>query len=490
MFGTNTDRVKGAIRGLDEEVAQRFLAFFSRSPRAANYLVRGVQLSTDLDGAWEPTFPEFEVPVGTEAFGERVTLNLPSAFHLFIRVGDYQGAHAIVQAVPEAFTSPGLRGWKAAVCSFVDRNHAVEWLDQAAQAFSEDTLPPGDPESAHKELAKRGGSWSGINVFLWAKYFRSRARVLQAIREPKRLKELVHEAVEALQGTESGFHSGDVSRFRIIVSTLARLLSDPASLSAERARREYQLETQISGEDEHDDAALTFLQRVAEAFNGFRTDPAVELTRDNLAAAVDALGRLPLIGTEVANAIRPALGASAYRELLGPVRTWVHRTLQSITDEAQLRRVLLRLLQASMPRYAQIRHGPIEYGKDLAVLIEERDRRTLRMYQVKCGEIDKKKWRESRDELEEMFQVPLSKLQLPADPDVREGVLLTNGHANPFVEPVMTAWFEEQNEKFGRVVSFMHLDEVVGWIFREQLINEFKTALSELGIRPITDPGE
>ena len=54
----------------------------------------------------------------------------------------------------------------------------------------------------------------------------------------------------------------------------------------------------------------------------------------------------------------------------------------------------------------------------------------------------------------------------------------------------MTAWFEEQNEKFGRVVSFMHLDEVVGWIFREQLINEFKTALSELGIRPIIDPGE
>jgi len=110
------------------------------------------------------------------------------------------------------------------------------------------------------------------------------------------------------------------------------------------------------------------------------------------------------------------------------------------------------------------------------------------MYQVKCGDIDKKKWRESRDELEEMLQVPLAKLQLPVDADVREGVLLTNGHANQFVEPVMTAWFEEQNRKLGRMVSFMHLEEVVGWIFREQLINEFKTALSELGIRPIIDP--
>jgi len=487
LFGNKAEQLRAATRETDGELAQRLLTSFTDTPRSADFLVRGVQLSTDLDGNWEPLFLQHEVPVGTESFGERVILSLPSAFHLLTRIGDYQGAHAIARALPQAFTSPGLVGWAAVAASSVDPEHAVEWLDRAADVFSEDTLPSGDPEAVQKELARRGGHWSGINAMLWTKYFRARARVLEAIREPQRVKELIGEAVTALQGTESGFHSGDASRLRIVVGILARLLSDPPSLNAEGARQEYLLYASISGEEKHDEAALQFLQRAAEAFRGFRTDPAAELTRDNLASAMAALSRLPMIGPEVAEALRPALGASAYRQVLGPIRTWVHRTLQHITDEAQLRQVLLRLLQASLPRYAQIRHGPIEFGKDLAVLVEEGGRRTLRMYQVKCGDIDKRKWRESQDELEEMFLVPLSELQLPAEPDAREGILVANGHANPFVEPVMTAWFEEQRQRFERNVSFMHLDEIVTWIFREQLVSEFKAALSELGITPRID---
>jgi hypothetical protein len=51
-----------------------------------------------------------------------------------MRVADYQEAHAIIHPLPEAFTSLGLRGWKAAVSAFVDRDDAVEWLDEAALA--------------------------------------------------------------------------------------------------------------------------------------------------------------------------------------------------------------------------------------------------------------------------------------------------------------------------------------------------------------------
>src|SRR5208337_324034 len=114
--------------------------------------------------------------------------------------------------------------------------------------------------------------------------------------------------------------------------------------------------------------------------------------------------------------------------VLGPFRTWMHRSLESITDEARLRRLILRLLQSGLPRYAQIRHGPLEYGKDIVVLIEIDGVAVLRHYQVKCGNIDKRKWRESKDEMEEMFQVPLPSLQLLFAPQRTEGVLITNGH--------------------------------------------------------------
>ena len=76
--------------------------------------------------------------------------------------------------------------------------------------------------------------------------------------------------------------------------------------------------------------------------------------------------------------------------------------------------------------YAQLRHGPIEFGKDLAALVQDDRGVVLKLYQVKCGDMDKKKWRESKDELEEMFLVPIAPLHLPLEPTrVEGGVLLT-----------------------------------------------------------------
>jgi hypothetical protein len=90
-----------------------------------------------------------------------------------------------------------------------------------------------------------------------------------------------------------------------------------------------------------------------------------------------------------------------------------------------------------------------------------------------------RKWRESRGELEEIFLVPLSHFQLPATPQRIEGILVTNGHANPFVEPVMEGWFREQREQRGRHVEFMHLDGLVDWITEYRLVNELREALRE-----------
>ena len=135
-----------------------------------------------------------------------------------------------------------------------------------------------------------------------------------------------------------------------------------------------------------------------------------------------------------------------------------------------------------MPTYAQIRHGPIEYGKDLVVLTEERGELILRMYQAKIGDITKPTWRAAQPELEEIFQVDLSRLQFPVEPTVRQGVLVFNGHVNPHTEPVVEGWLQEQHRDHQRSYELMHLDALVNWIFSQNLLNELRAALRELGV--------
>ncbi len=481
LFDSDREAVRTMIRQLGEEMGQRLMTHYSDSEHADNYLVKGVRLSTDLDGEWTVDYPDYEVPLGTEQFGQHLMLHIPSAFHLFIAHDDWQGAREIIEKHSNAFTGPGLQGWRAAALAYVDSANAVEWFDQAADAFAKDNLP------TNEELLARGGSWSGINEQLWAKYFRARARLLEAIRQPDKVKELLEKAAECVKGTESGWHSGQVSRFRILVNTLAKLVSDPSSLNAEQARKEYSFEARLSEDAEYDLFALRFITEATEALRGFTADPVSELTSSRLATAIEALSHIPLIGPEVATAVSPAIGRSALRAVLGPTRTWMHRTLESISDEAKFRKVLLRLLQAGLPLYSQIRHGPVEYGKDIVALVDEDGTLVLRLYQAKCGDIDKQKWRESKDELEEMFLVPVGTLQLPSQPARTEGVLITNGHANPFVEPVMQAWFHEQREKHGRMIDFLHLDRLVDWVSNQRLVNELKLALVEQGIAVAVD---
>ena len=181
------------------------------------------------------------------------------------------------------------------------------------------------------------------------------------------------------------------------------------------------------------------------------------------------------------------LGAQALERVLGQNQTWIYRTLEIITDEKVLQKITLRLLQASLPYYAQILHGPLEYGKDIVAVTDEEGRRILRMYQLKCGDITTPIWRNARQELEEMFLVPISDLHLPSsiNIDSREAILLCNGHANPYVIPVMEGWFKEQRDRFEREVNFMHIDDLVRMIIKDRLINEFRAVLTELNLEPV-----
>jgi hypothetical protein len=123
------------VRELNSELAQRLLTYFGGAEHADNYLVRGFQVATRLDGDWRLIFPDYEVPLRTELFGEEFLFNIPSAFHLFIDDRDWRGAHHIIEKRGGAFVSAGLRGWRAVTLAHMKPEEAVALFDEAADAF-------------------------------------------------------------------------------------------------------------------------------------------------------------------------------------------------------------------------------------------------------------------------------------------------------------------------------------------------------------------
>jgi hypothetical protein len=472
---------RGEVRALQEELAERLIHIADKTddPRArAGFLVRGFQLETDFEGTWRPEFPAVGIDSGAMMTGpDSIVLMMSSAFRLFARGGDYVAADSVARACPEAFTSHGLRGWRAATSGYLAPEHAVERFAEAAEELSQDT---------YEEVAGRPGGWSSANIDLWARYFRAQAAMAQIIRTPGRVAVLLDEAREAVQGTESGWQNPQVTCFRILIGGLCQIIdgSDPVAAAARAMEALYDLTSRV-GFDENDRLAVEFLDAAASAFAEIRDDPAGGYTSGRLSDALKILRRIPLMGgDEVVSAIQPAIGERALAtQILGQHHTWIYRTVEGINDETALQKLLLRLMQAQLPLYAQRRHGPIEYGKDIVALVEVDGEHVLQMYQVKAGDIRKSNWAKARDELEEMFQVDISGVQLPVEPDRREGVLVFNGHINPYVEPVVEGWIQEQKDDHHRLFTIMHLDSIVRWIAENNLVNELRQALAQLGIR-------
>lgn len=114
--------------------------------------------------------------------------------------------------------------------------------------------------------------------------------------------------------------------------------------------------------------------------------------------------------------------------------------------------------------------------------MEENNEFVLQMYQVKAGDISTSVWRTARAELEDMFLMDVPQVQFPIEPTRREGILIFNGHLNPYVEPVVDKWLVEQRRAYGRSFLIMHLDMIVDWIMRKGLLVELRRALEELDI--------
>jgi hypothetical protein len=454
-------------------LADRLVSEFGEPPQAASFLVYGFRLTGPVNGPWTPEFPEGVVNdsvTNFDIFRRLFCFQIPSAFRLFIRIGDYRAAQEICRRFPEAFTSPDLRGWRCAVEGFTDTGGAADSFRAAAEAFDEDT-----PERGKNA----DGGWSSVNRDLWAPYFRSRSWMAQAVREPERCEECISSAAACMPPHRSYAHTG-VHRYHLFVKLLAGVLELEHGLGPMEARAAFETERRHFGDNDGDPAVLEFLDHAHRGFERLRADRRRGLTA--VGRAMGALDRIPLIGGTEAEAVQQALDRRAIRIVEGPSRLWIHRTLESIKDERKLHRLLLRLFQNSVPRYAQVRHGPIEYGKDIAVAAQDGDELVLRMYQAKCGNITKPGWNKIRPQLEEIFQVPLDGFQLPSAVHRRVGILIWNGHAAPHAEPIMQGWKNDQWTAFRREYEFMHLDDIVTYILDNRLVSAFREALAEEGI--------
>lgn len=452
-------------------LADRLVNGFSDHPNAVSFCVYGFRLRGLITGPWTAEYPEGVVSSETttwEPHARTFCFRIPSAFELFVRMGDYRAAREITDRYPHAFTSPDLRGWKMVVEAFTGAPCPAELFSAAAVIFEET-----GPES----YRDADGAWSGINRHLWAPYFCSRSWMARAVGDPNRAEEFISKAAACMPDHRAYSHTG-VHRYHLLIKMLAGALDLHHGLDAVAARAEFESDIRFFGGRDGDPATLEFLDHAYAGFEKMRADRTQGLS--SIGRAMAALDRIPLLGQAEAETVRHAVDRRAIGIIEGPNRLWLHRELEMIADEDQFRRLLLRLFQNSVPRYAHIRHGPIEYGKDIAVAVELDGRLILQMYQAKCGDIKKAHWNRCRPQLEEIFQVPLNTFQIHGTVDERVGILIWNGHADPHVEPVMKAWRDDQRVAFERVYEFMHLDDVVNYILESRLVTAFREALVEV----------
>jgi hypothetical protein len=62
-------------------------------------------------------------------------LTIQSAFCKFVSMSDYAAAAQVADVCPDAFISPGLRGWRAAVRGSLNPEQAVEIAEHAAEGW-------------------------------------------------------------------------------------------------------------------------------------------------------------------------------------------------------------------------------------------------------------------------------------------------------------------------------------------------------------------
>jgi hypothetical protein len=171
-------------------------------------------------------------------------------------------------------------------------------------------------------------------------------------------------------------------RFRLLVRALGSLLRVDEGLDLDHILSELKREFGWSRPTDDDSVLSEFIENARIGFSLLEGNCHRWLS--SMSRALSALDRLSLemVGKREAEGIGEALSQHVGIVIEGTSRLWIYRTLESIRDEKKLRTILLRLFQNSVPKYAQIRHGPIEYGTDIAVVVGDKEQTLLCQYQV------------------------------------------------------------------------------------------------------------
>jgi hypothetical protein len=450
-------------------LAEKLLSTFGDHPQGSKLLLEGFRVEGHMGGPWDiKTVDTVHTYNYFDAENCNLSYRVDPAFEFLIATGDYLGANTICQKFPSAFNKAGLKGWRAAIQALINPREAHKLFFQAANWLEKD-----EPDA--ERLARSFGEFA--NKRTWSIHFRMRGHLALASVEEDQFEHHIKEAAN-LASQFKGVLIPEVQRFDLLVRTLANLLDEGKKIIPSEARELFVKHTLLD-EEIYDAIILQFIDNAAIGLSELHENRSHGLVK--IRQAFSALDRLPLLGTSDSNAFTTALDRQTLKVIEGPVYNWIHKSISEIASEKILQKVLLRLFQNQIPHYAQIRHGPIEYGNDIAVCISENDESVvLRMYQIKCGEITKEKWnKDCRPQLEEIFQVPMCEIQIEDTIHKRIGILLWNGHLSPYVEPIISAWRKEQLEVFGRHYEFMNLDGIVNYIMDNRLVNALRASLSE-----------
>jgi hypothetical protein len=354
-----------------------------------------------------------------------MTIDIPSAFECHLRLADYVGAQRLVERCPELFDSASLLGWKAVVRAHV-------WPESAAGAF--------------EEAADHFHSDSPEGVSRWPSYFRALSMLAAARGDPERV--------------------GD------------QLLK--ASTAASAARQELLDDANARAESGEDPMREELARLAAEALEAFAADPSAEKNAGRLAPAMEALRRLPHVPeAEMLHRVGPAINLKVHDMPLRPISTGLHKALADVAGKERYERLLFRIVQAWAPMHADVVHGPVRSGRNVALLLRHDGELVLRLFRASAGGSPDADWSEVRSEIEEIFRSPLTGLPPMSGPVRRVGTLVLNRTLAEDVRSQLAAWAGRLRRSFGPEAGVMDLDDCVDWIVRDRLVNDLRAALAE-----------
>jgi hypothetical protein len=466
IWPRDDQRFRVRARALLQDLASRLVRCSIDGPDRAGYLVHGLVIEESFTGDWALRFSRDGVDATLASNVALVRIEVPAAFQCYLRLADYVGAQRVVELCPEAFTSASLLGWRAVVRGHVWPEAAVEAFEEAAHHFHSDSMRAGAPDRD-----------------CWAYYFQARSLLAAASRDPIRAADLLLQASEALPYSPGGTLPPEVSRLATLLLALSSVAARGTPSAARAVRHQYLVEARGGDDGGEDPTHKALVRLVADALEPLAADPVREMSGGRVLHAMQALRRLPhLPESDTSPPIKPAINLKAPDMHMGPICTGLHRAIAGVFDQVALERLLLRILQAWAPMHAQVVHGPVQRGRDVAVLFRIDGEHVLRQYRVRAGDAGIVGWPQVRSELEELFRVPIDDLQAPPGARVRKvGTLVLNGRVAGDVRSEVAAWAGHQRRAYRPEAEVIDLDDWVDWIVGARLVNDLKAALRELG---------